>query len=142
MDNRTTGMTGHQNHPGTGVTIKGEPTHTLDLVDLCRACGVQNVSVIDPYDLANIENTIKESLKAEGVSVIIAKRPCVLLDKSKRYEPISISNCKKCGLCLKLGCPALSKCKDNSVEVDATLCTGCMVCAQTCKSGSMKKEGN
>jgi indolepyruvate ferredoxin oxidoreductase alpha subunit len=138
MDNRTTGMTGHQNHPGTGITIKGEPTHTLDLGEICRACGVQNISVVDPYNLAEVENAIKE--RSDGVSVIIAKRPCVLLDRAMRHSAISISNCKKCGICLKLGCPALSKCKDNSVEVDVTLCTGCMVCAQTCKSGAIKKE--
>jgi indolepyruvate ferredoxin oxidoreductase alpha subunit len=138
MDNRTTGMTGHQNHPGTGLTIKGEPTHTLDLSEISRACGVQNVSVIDPYNLAEVENAIKESFKADSVSVIIAKRPCVLLDKSIQRKAITISDCKKCGLCLKIGCPALSKCKDNSVEVDTTLCTGCMVCAGTCKSGAMR----
>ncbi|GBU25581.1 hypothetical protein R83H12_02231 [Fibrobacteria bacterium R8-3-H12] len=109
--------------------------------EICRACGVQSVSVIDPYNLAEIENAIKESLKASGVSVIIAKRPCVLLNKSMRREAIIISDCKKCGLCLKIGCPALSKRKDNSVDVDSTLCTGCMVCAQTCKSGAIKKEG-
>jgi indolepyruvate ferredoxin oxidoreductase alpha subunit len=138
MDNRTTGMTGHQNHPGTGVTIKGEPTHALDLGEICRACGVQNLSVVDPYNLAEVENAIKECFKADGVSVIIAKRPCILLDKSMQRKAITISDCKKCGLCLKIGCPALSKRKDNSVEVDSALCTGCMVCAQTCKSGAMK----
>ncbi len=142
MDNRTTGMTGHQNHPGTGLTIKNEPTHTLDLEAICRACGVQNLSVIDPYNLAEVENAIKERIKADGVSVIIAKRPCILLDKSMRHDAVSISDCKKCGICLKIGCPALSRRKDNSVEVDAALCTGCMVCAQTCKSGNIKKENN
>ena len=141
MDNRTTGMTGHQDHPGTGITIKGEPTHTLDLGEICRACGVQNVSVIDPYNLAEIENAIKERFEANGVSVIIAKRPCVLLDKSMQRNAVSISDCKKCGICLKIGCPALSKRKDNSVEVDSALCTGCTVCMQTCKSGAIKKEG-
>jgi len=141
MDNRTTGMTGHQNHPGTGLTIKNEATHTLDLEAICRACGVQNVSVIDPYNLAEVEKAIKERFEADGVSVIIAKRPCILLDKSIRRDAVSISDCKKCGICLKIGCPALNKRKDNSVEVDVALCTGCMVCAQTCKSGAIKKEG-
>ncbi|MCL2260100.1 MAG: indolepyruvate ferredoxin oxidoreductase subunit alpha [Fibromonadales bacterium] len=139
MDNRTTGMTGHQNHPGTGKTITNEQTHQLDLEAICKACGVKNLAVIDPYDLAEIENTIKGYLGADGVSVIIAKRPCILLDKSLWTGAVSISDCKKCGLCLKIGCPALSKCKDNSVEVDAALCTGCMVCAQTCKTGCIKK---
>ncbi len=141
MDNRTTGMTGHQNHPGTGITIKGEPTHMLDLEAVCRACGVQNISVIDPYNLAEVENAIKKRLETDGVSVIIAKRPCVLLEKPVQHNIVSISDCKKCGICLKIGCPALSKRKDNSVEVDGALCTGCMVCAQTCKSGNIKKEG-
>ncbi|MDR0516274.1 MAG: indolepyruvate ferredoxin oxidoreductase subunit alpha [Fibromonadaceae bacterium] len=142
LDNRTTGMTGHQNHPGTGITIKGEPTHTLDLETMCRACGVQNISAIDPYNLAEIENAIRKHLEMDGVSVIIAKRPCVLLDKSTQRNAISISDCKKCGICLKIGCPALSKCKDNLVEVDSTLCTGCMVCAQICKSGAIRKESS
>jgi indolepyruvate ferredoxin oxidoreductase alpha subunit len=140
MDNRTTGMTGHQNHPGTGKTIKGEPTHTLDLGEICRACGVQNLSVVDPYNLAEVENAIKGSFEADGVSVIIAKRPCILLDKSMQRDAITISDCKKCGLCLKIGCPALSKRKDNSVEADNALCTGCMVCAQMCKSGAIVKS--
>ena len=139
MDNRTTGMTGHQNHPGTGKTITNEQTHQLDLEAVCKACGVKNLAVVDPYDLTEIENTIKGYLGADGVSVIIAKRPCILLDKSLWTGTVTISDCKKCGLCLKIGCPALSKCKDNSVEVDAALCTGCMVCAQTCKSGNIKK---
>jgi indolepyruvate ferredoxin oxidoreductase alpha subunit len=138
MDNRTTGMTGHQNQPGTGKTIKDEDTYMLDLEALCRACGVQNLSVVDPYNLAEVENAIKECLEADSVSVIIAKRPCILLDKSTQSKAISISDCKKCGICLKIGCPALSKRKDNSVEVDSTLCSGCMVCVQTCKSGAMK----
>jgi len=142
MDNRTTGMTGHQNHPGTGKTIKEEPTHALDLEAICKACGVKNLAVVDPYDLAEIESSIKGYLGTDGVSVIIAKRPCILLDKSLWTGAVTISDCKKCGLCLKIGCPALSKCKDNSVEVDAALCTGCMVCAQTCKSGNIKKENS
>ena len=139
LDNRTTGMTGHQHHPGTGKTIKNEPTHTLDLEAVCRACGVQNISAVDPYNLAEVESSIKKHLDSEGVSVIIAKRPCILLDKSLKSDAVSISDCKKCGICLKIGCPALIKCKDNSVEVNSALCAGCMVCVQTCKSGSIKK---
>jgi len=139
MDNRTTGMTGHQNHPGTGKTIRNEPTHMLDLEAICKACGVKNLSVVDPYNLAEIESAIKGYLGTDGVSVIIAKRPCILLDKSLWTGAVTISDCKKCGLCLKIGCPALSKCKDNSVEVNAALCTGCMVCAQICKSGNIRK---
>ncbi|MDR3000416.1 MAG: indolepyruvate ferredoxin oxidoreductase subunit alpha [Fibromonadaceae bacterium] len=138
LDNRTTGMTGHQNHPGTGKTIKGEPTHALDLEAICRACGVENLSVIDPYNLSEVEGTIKKYLGTDGVSVIIAKRPCILLDKSLWSKSVTISDCKKCSMCLKIGCPALNKCKDNSVVVDSALCTGCMVCAQTCKTGSIK----
>ena len=139
LDNSTTGMTGHQNHPGTGVTIQDEQTHALNFEELCKACGVQNIAVIDPYDLPLVEKTVKEQLEKDGVSVIIARRPCVLLDKTPKPNKAAIKDCKKCGLCLKLGCPAIIKNKDNSVSIDSTLCIGCMVCAQVCKSGSIVK---
>jgi indolepyruvate ferredoxin oxidoreductase alpha subunit len=138
LDNATTGMTGHQRHPGTGKTIREEDTHKLDLEAISRACGVKNVCVVDPYDLAAVEQAVKEQLAADGVSVIIAKRPCVLLEKPANAKKATISDCKKCGLCLKIGCPALVKNSDNSVSVDNALCVGCMVCQQTCKSGSIK----
>jgi indolepyruvate ferredoxin oxidoreductase alpha subunit len=137
LNNATTGMTGHQRHPGTGKTIKEEDTHTLDFEAISRACGVKNVCTVDPYDLAAVESTIKEQFAKDGVSVVIAKRPCVLLEKPLCTSKATISDCKKCGLCLKMGCPALAKDANNSVSIDSTLCTGCMICKQICKSGSI-----
>ncbi|MCL2101353.1 MAG: indolepyruvate ferredoxin oxidoreductase subunit alpha [Fibromonadales bacterium] len=139
LDNSTTGMTGHQEHPGTGKTIKNEQTHALDFAALSTACGVKNVAVVDPYDLEAVEKTIKEQLEKDGVSVIVAKRPCVLLDKAPKLDCVEIEGCKKCGICLKLGCPAIRKNEDKSVSVDSTLCIGCMICEKVCKSGSIKK---
>jgi len=141
LDNSTTGMTGHQPHPGTGRTIKNEQTHALDFEALSRACGVHNVSTLDPYDLDEVENTIKEHLAKDGVSVIIAKRPCVLLDKSAKSKNCpQINDCRKCGMCLKLGCPAIRKNKDSTVKIDSALCNGCMVCEQVCKFSCIKKS--
>ncbi|MDR0304889.1 MAG: indolepyruvate ferredoxin oxidoreductase subunit alpha [Chitinispirillales bacterium] len=142
LDNSTTGMTGHQPHPGTGKTIKNEQTHTLDFEALVRACGVNNVSVIDPYDLDMTESVIKEHIVKDGVSVIIARRPCILLDKTAKFDVAEIDNCRKCGMCLKLGCPAIRKNKDGSVAVDSTLCTACMLCEKVCKFASVKKVGD
>jgi indolepyruvate ferredoxin oxidoreductase alpha subunit len=141
LDNSTTGMTGHQPHPGTGKTIKNEQTHALDFEALVRACGVNNVSVVDPYDLDETESSIKEHITKDGVSVIIAKRPCVLLDKTARFTPAEIDNCRKCGMCLKLGCPAILKNKDGSATINSTLCTGCMLCEKVCKFASVRKVG-
>jgi len=138
LDNATTGMTGHQRHPGTGKTIKEEDTHTLDLETLSRACGVKNVCMVDPYDLSAVESAVKEQLAKDGVSVIIAKRPCVLLEKPSTANKATITDCKKCGVCLKTGCPALVRNADNSVSIDNAICVGCMVCKQTCKLGSIK----
>jgi len=143
LDNSTTGMTGHQHHPGTGMTIKNEPTHTLDLVELVKACGVEysNLAVVDPYHLSEVERVIKTQIERDGVSVIITKRPCVLLDKTAKFGTAEVVDCKKCGACMKLGCPAIRKSKDNSVSIDQTLCNGCMVCEKVCKFGCIKKVG-
>ncbi len=142
LDNSTTGMTGHQDHPATGKTLKGEATHQLDLYALCLACGVNKIDVVDAYDLVNVERLVKEDMKSGEVSVIIARRPCELLKKG--VKPLCvIENCKNCGRCLKLGCPALVK-GENAVRIDSTLCVGCGLCAKVCQFGSIKdaKGGN
>ena len=142
LDNSTTGMTGHQDHPATGKTLKGEATHQLDLYALCLACGVNKIDVVDAYDLVNVERLVKEDMKSGEVSVIIARRPCELLKKG--VKPLCvIENCKNCGRCLKLGCPALVK-GENAVRIDSTLCVGCGLCAKVCPFGSIKdaKGGN
>jgi indolepyruvate ferredoxin oxidoreductase alpha subunit len=141
LDNSTTGMTGHQPNPGTGKTIRNEQTHALDFEALVRACGVNNVSVIDPYDLDKVESTIKEFIVQDGVSVIIAKRTCVLIDRTAKKGAAEVGDCHKCGMCLKLGCPAIRKNPDATVIIDSSLCIGCMVCEQVCKFKCIAKAG-
>ena len=139
LDNRTTGMTGHQNHPATGKTIKNEPTYELDLAEVCRAVGVGSVRTVDPYDLPALEGALKAALSEEEVSVVIAKRPCVLLAK-RLYKGFSVNDkCKNCRACMKLGCPAIVK-GEKGVSIDVSLCTECGLCRSVCKFGAIKGE--
>ncbi len=139
LDNRTTGMTGHQNHPATGKTIKNEPTYELNLEEVCRAVGVQRVRTVDPNNLSALEAAVKEELGRDEVSVIIAKRPCALLTK-RLYSGFRITEkCKKCKACLKLGCPAIVNGKDG-ITIDVSLCTECGLCQNVCKFGAIEGE--
>ncbi|MGC4017955.1 MAG: indolepyruvate ferredoxin oxidoreductase subunit alpha [Muricomes sp.] len=134
LDNSTTGMTGHQDHAATGKTLQGLPAYAIDIENLCRAMGVKNVIEIDAFDLVTLEKTIKEEVARDEISVIIAKSPCVLLDKSpKPVYTVIKDKCKKCGACLKPGCPAITKNPDKTVYIDDTMCTGCRLCADLCK---------
>ena len=139
LDNRTTGMTGHQNHPATGKTIKNEPTYELDLAEVCRAVGVGSVRTVDPYDLPALEGALKAALSEEEVSVVIAKRPCVLLAK-RFYKGFSVNDkCKNCRACMKLSCPAIVK-GERGVSIDVSLCTECGLCRSVCKFGAIEGE--
>ena len=133
LDNSITGMTGHQQNPTTGYNIKGDPAAKVDLEALCRALGIGRVRVVDPYDLAACETAIKEELAAEEPSVIISRRPCVLLKYVKHAPSLKVDadKCRSCKKCMKLGCPAISL-KDGKAKIDATLCVGCGVCKQLC----------
>ncbi len=133
VDNSITGMTGHQQNPTTGYNIKGDPAAKVDLENLCKALGINRVRVVDPYDLKACDTAVKEELAAEEPSVIISRRPCVLL-KSVKTEPalkVDEDKCRSCKRCMTLGCPAISM-KDGKAKVDATLCVGCGVCKQLC----------
>lgn len=134
LDNSTTGMTGHQDHAATGKTLQGDPTYAINIPALCHAMGVKNVVEINAFDIAELEKVIKEEVARDEVSVIITKSPCVLLDKSKK--PIYIAHedkCKKCGMCMKPGCPAMTKNADGTIHIDDTMCTGCGLCESLCK---------
>jgi indolepyruvate ferredoxin oxidoreductase alpha subunit len=133
LDNSITGMTGHQQNPTTGLNIKGDPAGKIDLEALCRAVGINRVRVVDPYNIKECDEVLKEELKAAEPSVIISRRPCALLKTVKAKPPLKVNNdkCKGCRSCMKIGCPALSF-KDGRAKVDPTLCVGCGVCTQLC----------
>ena len=139
LDNSTTGMTGHQDHAATGKTLMGEPTNAIDIPNLCRAIGVKNVVEVNAFDIKTLEKVIKEEVAKDEVSVIITKTPCVLLDKSKK--PVYIAHpdkCKKCGMCMKPGCPAMTKNADGTIRIDDTMCTGCGLCETLCKFNAIE----
>ena len=141
LDNRTTGMTGHQEHAATGKTLKGEDTNAIDLEVLCKAVGVKNVITIDAFDIVNLEKTIKQSVNGDTLTVIIAKAPCALL-KGQKFPYVcecDTANCKKCGMCLKIGCPAITKQVDGTIKIDKTMCNGCGLCKSYCKFNAINK---
>ncbi len=133
LDNSITGMTGHQQNPTTGLNIKGDPAGKIDLEALCHAVGIRRVRVIDPYDLKQCNDVIKEELSAKEPSVIISRRPCALLKTVKHKPPLAVDadKCRACRSCMRIGCPAISF-KDGKAMVDPTLCVGCGVCTQLC----------
>ena len=141
LDNSITGMTGHQQNPTTGFNLKGDPAAKVDLEALCRALGINRVRVVDPYDLAQCESTIKEELAADEASVIISRRPCALLKYVKHKPPLHVDSdkCKNCKMCMQIGCPAISM-TDGKAKIDNTLCTGCGVCRQLCKFGALQED--
>ena len=134
LDNSTTGMTGHQDHAATGKTLQGDATYAIDIPGLCRSMGVKNVVEVNAFDIETLEKVIKEETAKDEVSVIITKSPCVLLSKAKK--PLYIAHedkCKKCGMCMKPGCPAMTKNEDGTIHIDDTMCTGCGLCESLCK---------
>ena len=139
VDNSITGMTGHQQNPTTGFNLKGDPCAKIDLETLCHAVGIKRVRVIDPYDLQQCDEVLKEELAANEPSVIISRRPCALLKYVKHKAPLAAdaAKCVGCKACMKIGCPAISI-VDGKAKVDTTLCVGCGVCAQLCKFGALK----
>lgn len=141
LDNSITGMTGHQENPTTGKNIKGDPATKIDLEALCRAVGINRVRVVDPYDLAACEKAVKEELAAKEPSVIISRRPCVLLKYVKAKKPLTIDGdkCRSCRACMKLGCPAISFI-GKKAQIDPTLCVGCGVCGELCRFDAIGEE--
>ena len=140
LDNSTTGMTGHQDHAATGKTLKGEDTNAVDIAALCKAVGVNHIYEINAFDTVKLEKAIQEATAMEEVVVIITKAPCVLLDKSpvsKQYR-IEAEVCKRCGMCMKPGCPAITKQENGTIVINDTMCNGCGLCETSCKFGAIK----
>ncbi len=147
LDNRITGMTGHQQNPGTGFTAQGEPTEMVDIEGIVKALGIKNIRVIDPNDLKLVRETLDWATSLEGPSVIITRYPCVLkkmsiYDKNEWPEAYSAKcsvdrdKCIGCKACLKSGCPAISI-KDKKAVIDKTMCVGCTVCKQICPKSAI-----
>jgi indolepyruvate ferredoxin oxidoreductase alpha subunit len=135
LDNSTTGMTGHQDHAATGKTLKGQVVPAINIYGLCRSLGIEHVCEVDAFDQAELERVIKEEVARDAVSVIITKAPCALLKGIKfpnKCRPLP-DKCKKCGACLRPGCPALTKNEDGTISIDETMCNGCGLCKQLCK---------
>jgi indolepyruvate ferredoxin oxidoreductase alpha subunit len=155
LDNRTTAMTGRQDHPGTGFTLKGEETSRVDLVKLSKALGVKHVKVVDPYQLASTERVIKREVRRPEPSVIISRAPCILSRRERTEQEkslfVSPEACTGCRTCLRLGCPAIEWVKENGAgpegkkrkgraSIESFLCSGCTLCAQVCKFGAIKES--
>ena len=140
LDNSITGMTGHQDNPTTGKTIRGEATKQVDLIKLCKAVGIEHVTVCDPFDVKSFEKVVSEEVKRDEPSVIIAQRPCALLKGVKYTGHCEIGEkCKKCKMCLKLGCPAITTDGEN-IKIDVTQCNGCGLCLNVCPFGAIEKK--
>jgi len=139
LDNSITGMTGHQDNPTTGYTIRGEETKQVNLITLCHGLGVEHVVVADPFDVKEFERVVIEETERDEPSVIIAQRPCALLKKVKYTGKVAISDqCKKCKMCMKLGCPAISY-VDDKVVIDESQCVGCELCIGVCPFHAIEK---
>ncbi|MCM8784318.1 MAG: indolepyruvate ferredoxin oxidoreductase subunit alpha [Candidatus Omnitrophica bacterium] len=141
LDNNTTAMTGGQPHPATGVNIKGELAWKLILEEICKACGADNVDVVNPHEVKLFREILERRLDAEALSVIIARAPCRAIKREKNNPPIYLKDkCKKCFVCLELGCPALNKNEDGFIILDTNLCVGCNLCVEFCKFGALVKS--
>lgn len=140
LDNSTTGMTGHQDHAATGKTLKGEIVPAINIAGLCRSLGIERVCEVNAFDQKELEKVIREEVKADALSVIITQAPCALLKGLKfpnKCRP-DTEKCKKCGACLRPGCPALTRREDGTIAIDETMCNGCGLCMQLCKFDAIK----
>ena len=134
LDNSTTGMTGHQDHAATGKTLQGKVVPAINIMGLCKSMGIEHVKEVNAFDIKELEEVIKEEVARDAVSVIITKSPCALLKEvhfPNKCVPVP-EKCKKCGMCLKPGCPALTRNEDGTISIDATMCNGCGLCKNLC----------
>ena len=147
LDNRTTAMTGHQDHPGTGLTLMGQPTYAVEFEALARTFGIQRVHTVDPYDLKQVEAALRDCLDNPGPAVVVSRRECALLPVArKEWMALAVDavRCNGCGLCFQVACPAIMRTDEldqktgrPKATIDPLLCTGCEVCAQVCARGAI-----
>lgn len=152
LDNRITGMTGHQQNPGTGFTLMGEPANEINIPDLVAAIGIKHIVSVNPLHLDEMNKAIDDAFAFDGPAVIITRWPCVLkqftesdlkeFDLSKKTCYVDVDACKGCKICTKTGCPAISFDKETKkASIDANMCVGCQVCLQACPFKAIKKVG-
>ena len=141
LDNRITAMTGHQDNPATGRTLMGEVVPAIDFEKFCQGLGIEHVYTVNALDQQELMETVKREVKADHLSVIVAKAPCALIPEARtKKKCVEIpEKCKHCGACSLPGCPALSKNEDGSITIDPTQCNGCGLCRQLCKFGAIKE---
>jgi indolepyruvate ferredoxin oxidoreductase alpha subunit len=135
LDNRITAMTGHQENPGTGMTLQGQPAKVIEFEPLLRALGMDHVETLNAFDLREVERALRDAVKRNEPSALIVRGECALLPEArKKYLPLRVDEerCNGCGLCFRVGCPALVKRPDGKASIDPLLCTGCEICAQVC----------
>lgn len=141
LDNRITAMTGHQENPGTGKTLTGEETFAASIAEIAKAVGFQNVVEVNPRDLEATTAALKTAIESPEPWLIVAKEPCPLAYRQKLTETVVVDQdkCKKCGACVKLGCPAIERDASKAVRVNSALCVDCGLCGQVCKFGALEK---
>jgi indolepyruvate ferredoxin oxidoreductase alpha subunit len=139
LDNSITAMTGHQENPGSGITLMGEKAPVVDIVKLARdGLGIEHSYQVDGYDVKAVNEILKREIDRPAPSLVVVKRPCVLLYRKARWSPMTVDEekCTGCKLCLRIGCPAISR-KGDKARIEPTLCTGCDVCAQLCPADAI-----
>ena len=141
LDNRITGMTGHQDNPSTGKNAKGEEAPAVDIAGICRACGVEHITEIDPFKVKELEEIVKRETARDELSVIITKRPCALIVKQPGIPYLVTDKCKNCKMCMKIGCPAIEE-KDGRPVIVPERCVGCGLCAEVCPFGAIEIEAD
>lgn len=147
LDNRITGMTGHQDNPGTGRTLMGEEAPIIDIEKIVKAVGIkeENIRVVDPYNLEETQRAVDDAYNAVEPFVIITRQPCALIKEVQKrrlnmYCKVDVEKCKKCKACLKIGCPAITF-KNGKIAIEENMCNGCTLCMQVCKFDAIKKVG-